>query len=173
MVHLIKEHYTVDDYEQWEGKWELIEGTAYAMSPAAIGKHQWVAGRIVSFLNKLLEECNKCFVVSEAEWRLSRDTILRPDVMVMCGELVNYFSDRPEIVFEVISPSTRLRDEITKKELYRLYKVPYYALVYIDEERVEFFRLENGEYRKSEPTFNICGIEIELDIDYIFRKKRG
>jgi hypothetical protein len=27
-------YYTYEDYVQWEGKWELIDGIPYAMSPA-------------------------------------------------------------------------------------------------------------------------------------------
>ena len=36
-------HYTYDDYCQWEGRWELIEGMPYAMSPAPVPAHQRVA----------------------------------------------------------------------------------------------------------------------------------
>jgi hypothetical protein len=33
-------HYTYDDYVQWEGNWEIINGIPYAMSPAPSKKHQ-------------------------------------------------------------------------------------------------------------------------------------
>ncbi len=33
-------HYTYDDYCQWEGRWELIEGMPYAMSPLPVPDHQ-------------------------------------------------------------------------------------------------------------------------------------
>jgi len=29
-------YYTYDDYCQWEGRWELIEGMSYAMSPLPV-----------------------------------------------------------------------------------------------------------------------------------------
>ncbi|WP_457626586.1 hypothetical protein [Persephonella sp.] len=29
-------NYTVEDYKQWEGDWELIEGIAYAMVPSPL-----------------------------------------------------------------------------------------------------------------------------------------
>ena len=170
MQPMLIERYTIKDYIHWEGDWELIGGVPYAMAPAPVGKHQWVMMRLGSFLNQALENCDRCFVVGEAEWRISEDTVVRPDVMVMCGELVNYFSDTPEIVFEIVSPSTRLRDEIMKKELYRHQRVPYYALVYPDEERVVFYRLEGEEYKQAEAKFRICDEDIELDIDYIFKR---
>ena len=33
-------HYTYDDYIQWEGQWELIDGIAYAMVPAPSVEHK-------------------------------------------------------------------------------------------------------------------------------------
>jgi len=36
-------HYTYDDYSQWEGRWELIDGIAYAMTPAPWFSHQRVS----------------------------------------------------------------------------------------------------------------------------------
>ncbi len=170
MEPMLIERYTIKEYLHWEGDWELIAGVPYAMAPAPVGKHQWIMMRIGAFLNSALEECEKCFVVGEAEWRIAEDTVVRPDVMVMCGELVNYFSDTPRIIFEIISPSSKLRDEIMKKELYRQMKVPYYALVYPDEERVLFYRLENGQFKEAEAKFRICDKDIKLNEDYIFRR---
>ena len=37
------EHYTLDDYRLWEGDWELIDGSAYAMSPSPMVTHQSVS----------------------------------------------------------------------------------------------------------------------------------
>lgn len=39
-------HYTYDEYCQWEGRWELIEGIPYAMSPAPSPRHQWISANI-------------------------------------------------------------------------------------------------------------------------------
>src|SRR5690606_8258397 len=43
-------HYTFEDYERWEGRWELIYGIPYAMSPQPNLKHQRVSGNIHSLL---------------------------------------------------------------------------------------------------------------------------
>ena len=32
-------HYTVDDYQHWEGDWELWNGVAVAMAPSPFGPH--------------------------------------------------------------------------------------------------------------------------------------
>ena len=41
------EHYTYDDYCQWEGKWELIAGAPMAMAPSPVINHQAIAGNIL------------------------------------------------------------------------------------------------------------------------------
>ena len=38
--------YTYEEYKTWEGKWELIYGVPYAMSPAPILKHQKIGNKI-------------------------------------------------------------------------------------------------------------------------------
>lgn len=39
-------HYTYEEYCKREGRWELIEGIPYAMSPAPSPRHQWVSSNI-------------------------------------------------------------------------------------------------------------------------------
>ncbi|NPA51584.1 MAG: Uma2 family endonuclease, partial [Aquificae bacterium] len=43
-------HYTYEDYKNWEGRWELIDGVPYAMSPAPAPKHQIVSNKIATQL---------------------------------------------------------------------------------------------------------------------------
>jgi len=37
-----KEHYTAENYQEWEGDWELIYGEPYAMSPSPLYDHQHI-----------------------------------------------------------------------------------------------------------------------------------
>ena len=53
-------HYNYDDYKVWEGDWELIGGTAYAMSPAPMKKHQRVSNKISWQLEEMLKDCKNC-----------------------------------------------------------------------------------------------------------------
>ena len=41
-----KEFYTYDDYKNWEGDWELVDGVAFAMAPFALPSHQKISLRI-------------------------------------------------------------------------------------------------------------------------------
>ena len=48
-------HYTYEDWLQWEGKWELIEGHPIAMSPTPVPKHQRIAAALkYEIINVLL-----------------------------------------------------------------------------------------------------------------------
>ena len=78
-------YYTYDDYKQWEGDWELIYGQAVAIAPAPVISHQMVAFNIAYEIRKN-KECEECIVVLEEDWIISDDTVLRPDVALICDE---------------------------------------------------------------------------------------
>ena len=166
MAALVLETYTYDDYKIWEGDWELIYGHPYAMAPSPIGKHQFIMGKIIYNLNKNLEksDCNKCFVLGETDYIISNNTVLKPDVSLVCGELPKFIQKPPVAIFEIISPSTKLRDEITKKEIYEKEGVKYLFLVYPDEKKVVF---NNKEIDKIEIK-SLRG-EIKFDVKEIFK----
>jgi len=56
-----EEYYTVIDYNQWEGNWELIAGMPYAMAPSPMFDHQYATGKIFSLLEQQLNDCPECF----------------------------------------------------------------------------------------------------------------
>lgn len=45
-------HYTYSEYVQWEGRWELIGGIPFAMSPQPSFRHQRVSRRIAAELER-------------------------------------------------------------------------------------------------------------------------
>jgi len=48
--------YTYNDYVVWEGRWELIYGVPYAMSPGPSINHQRLNTRITELLNDVLKD---------------------------------------------------------------------------------------------------------------------
>ncbi len=147
MPTLPRIHYTVKDYEQWQGDWELIEGMPVAMSPAPVLTHQRVNFLIMMALEESLKDCDQCRVIPEAEWRLDHDTALRPDGVVICYKPECYLTRAPEIVVEVLSPSTAELDEHYKFERYAIEGVRHYLLVDPDTLRVRhFIRNDQGRF---------------------------
>ena len=143
------DYYTYDDYKLWEGDWELIDGVAVAMSPAPMIKHQAIAYKLARELGNSIDECDQCMVLGEADWKINDVTLLRPDVVLICDEPHDkYMTKAPQIVVEVLSPSTARRDEKFKFEIYQEERVPYYVMVYPDDFKAKIYKLDGNEYRK-------------------------
>jgi Uma2 family endonuclease len=124
-------HYTVDDYAHWEGQWELWHGVAVAMSPSPFGRYAKLLARTVAALQTAIDSAGcHATVLVEIDWIVSRDTVLRPDVIVVCGlEPEQHVEKVPALVVEILSEATRDRDLSFKLDLYREQGVRWYLVV--------------------------------------------
>lgn len=139
-------HYTYSDYLHWEGKWELIEGIPYAMRPAPIPKHQLTASKLNRSFGNALEGCN-CEVYQPIDYKVSEDTILQPDLLVLCQSIEKNFLDFPPVlIVEILSPSTASKDRLYKFNLYQLQQIPYYLIVDVEQENMEIYQLSADKY---------------------------
>ncbi len=143
-------HYTYSDYCRWEGRWELIDGIPYAMSPAPKIRHQDINTSIVQQLKNNLGNCKKCKAFIYVDWKINEDTVVQPDAIVICKNPGNeHFLDfPPEVIFEILSPSTTHKDKMIKYELYESQGVKYYIIVNPDAETAEIYELKNKSYKK-------------------------
>lgn len=143
-------HYTYEDYRKWEGDWELIGGIAYAMAPSPVAEHQYVVGEILFQLrSQISEKCpEECHVFTDLDWIVSNDTVVRPDVVVICEKVEDYIKTTPEVVFEVVSKATSQKDEHLKFEIYEAERVPYYVLVYPELKKARVFKMKGDKYEK-------------------------
>jgi len=95
-----KPNYCIEDYLLWEGDWELWDGIPVAMSPAPSFFHQAVAGNLFFQLKKALhsEPCSDaCVAVYESDWHVDANTVVRPDLMVVCEKpSASWLEKRPE-----------------------------------------------------------------------------
>ena len=141
-------HYTYDDYLHWEGKWEIIEGIPYAMSPAPGPKHQRIAVNLSTVFALALKNCKACTVYQPLDYLLQNDTVLQPDMLIVCDEIEKKFLDFPPgLVAEILSPATALKDRHTKYSLYQSQAIPYYIIIDPDAEEAEVHALENSAYQ--------------------------
>ncbi len=167
LAYKYRPHYTVEDYLKWQGDWELIEGMPYAMaSPRPID--QYLLNELGAFLRNvfLQKECSICKVYEELDWYVSFDTVIRPDLMVLCGEIPEKVESPPQMVVEIVSPSSRQMDEGLKFELCEMQGVKYFVLVYPDERFVKVFELIEGKYTENVDRgfiFEKCQVEINFE----------
>jgi Uma2 family endonuclease len=157
-------HYTYDDWVQWEGKWELQEGFPIAMSPAPLPRHQQVAASLQAELVFALKKCKKCFCYHPVDYKISEDTILVPDVLVVCGKIKKPFLDfPPALVVEVLSKSTALRDRNTKYTIYEDQGVKYYLIVDAERETMEVYDLIDSKYIVRNIQTNVYEFQFDND----------
>ena len=171
--------YNVDEYQLWKGDWELWEGSPVAMSPSSFAKHGSVTAQIVTALNTAVDaaQCNASVIVA-VDWIVSSDTVVRPDVTVVCGAIPEkHIMESPSIAIEVLSPSTRNNDLGFKRGLYEEQQVPWYLILDPENERLAVLSIgSSGKYEevatpnKTEPLkISICDdCELEIAIDRLF-----
>jgi Uma2 family endonuclease len=173
-------NYTYDDYKNWEGIWELIEGLPVSMAPAPMKIHQKIASELFFYLKQeLQEECLECEVLYETDWKISNHTTVRPDIVLVCNdEGKQYLTKAPKIIIEILSPSTAKKDETVKFELYEEEKVEYYILVYPNDLKAKVYQLKRdkyskvGDFTKEKLNFRDIECDIELDFEKVFRRFR-
>lgn len=149
LANKIIPHYTYDDWIHWEGKWELIDGHPIAMSPTPVPPHQRAAAELITELTLALRKssCKKCKVYDSLDYKITDDTILVPDILIICGDVKKKYLDfAPVLIVEILSPSTALRDRNTKYDLYREQGVEYYLIVDVDKKSIEVYRLQGEQY---------------------------
>ncbi len=173
-------HYTYGDYIHWEGDWELIEGNPFAMAPSPAFNHQSISMLIGTSLTDSIKSCKNCMVVSEMDYKIADDTIVRPDIALVCEQKDGaYIKKSPELIVEIVSKSSATRDEKIKLTLYEVEKVPYYILLYPEDLKAKIYKLKNSKYEKIvdllEGSFIFDEIicQAKIDFDFVFERFRS
>jgi Uma2 family endonuclease len=149
---LKKEHlprYTYEDYCQWEGRWEIIDGIPYAKSPLPSGKHQWISVKLITLFNEALKSCTQCRASMPMDWKVNDLTVVQPDVFVACFDFrkLKYITETPVVAVEILSPSTRDKDVSLKQEIYQEKGVKYYLIVDPEDDTYKVLQLSGREYK--------------------------
>ena len=142
-----------DDYLAWEQEQafrnEYVDGEVFAMSGAS-DAHATVAGNLFANLHGLLRgtPC-KPFMADMKVQVEAANCFFYPDILVTCdprdrGSEASHVKQHPVLVIEVLSPSTEAYDRGNKFAAYRLLpSLKEYALVSIEERRIEVFRRDD------------------------------
>ncbi|MDP2784221.1 MAG: Uma2 family endonuclease [Sulfurimicrobium sp.] len=169
-------HYTVEDYMQWpdEIRCELIGGEIWDMSPAPTVEHQELLSNLHVEIALFLREQEKsggggkppCVALfAPVDVVLAFDTVVQPDLIVVCdpAKLANRknVQGAPDLVVEVLSPSTAAKDKREKKALYERSGVPQYLIIDPVSYYAELYTLQAGSYGvpqilSAEDTFNLA-----------------
>jgi Uma2 family endonuclease len=141
-------HYTYDDWIHWEGQWKLIDGIPHAMRPMPVPKHQRIANAVGGEFYLALKHCKKCQAFQAIDYKIEDDIIVQPDLLIVCADINKKYLDfAPDLVVEISSPSTALKDRHSKFTIYEQQQIKYYLIVNPDKEEVEVYSIEDGAYQ--------------------------
>lgn len=162
-VPRIKEddRFSYADYLTWDDgqRWELIDGVAFCMTPAPNRRHQSLLGELHrQFSNYLMDKpCQVYLAPFDVRFPDAPEdgndeimTVVQPDIVVVCDQ--NKLDEQgakgaPDLVVEILSPSTSKRDISVKFELYQRHGVKEYWLLYPNEKLLQLYRLaDDGRY---------------------------
>ncbi|HJG87487.1 Uma2 family endonuclease [Pseudoflavonifractor capillosus] len=154
-----EERYTLADVLTWDEqeRAELIDGALVMMAPPS-RIHQKISAELGRQLGNYLEG-KKCevyaapFAVRLFEKAGDRpedvDTLVEPDLSVICdpGKLDDMgCKGAPDLIIEILSPSTQRHDRLTKYNLYQRAGVREYWIVDPAARSIQSFVLEDGHY---------------------------
>lgn len=130
---------------------ELIDGALH-VTPAPTTRHQRIVGRIFNALYELERRGLGMALVAPLDVVLDPENAFQPDVVFVRQENVaRIVRDEgvigaPDLVVEVLSPTTRRRDVLTKVPTYARLGVPACWIVDPDVDRIELLRARGGVF---------------------------
>jgi len=167
---------TIKDYmELPEGTpYQLVEGELI-MSPAPSFEHQRVSGRLFRKLQTSIEDLGLGIVVyAPIDVYLDEENAYQPDIVVVLKDSKARVEERgifgaPDVVVEILSPSTAYYDLTEKKDVYERVGVKEYWIV--DPKRKTFeiysnseegFKLTSQAKKDGKVRSELLGLEIDL-----------
>ena len=183
------ERFTYADYLTWpeEERWEIIDGEAFAMSPAPGRRHQLLSGELFRQLANYLKGKPCQVFAAPFDVRLSERTgltdekivtVVQPDIIVVCDKSKldeQGCNGAPDFIIEISSPSTSKNDLTKKFDLYQRHGVREYWIIHPAEQTLLVYKTEeDGAYGKPDRyawdgkvSVPLLG-ELEIDLVEVF-----
>lgn len=173
--------YTLDDWKSWEGRWELIDGVAYDMTPAPSFEHQRISTKLVVAIAQALEEAmhksggGDCEVLAAPLDVFLPSGVVQPDLVVVCDPAKKSprgVEGAPDLVVEILSPSTASKDLTRKRWAYEEAGVPEYLIVDPEDQVGLLLRLDTAkrfqEVARIEwgSLVNLLGDRLSISLDF-------
>ncbi len=171
--------YSITDYlaneQVSENKHEYLDGQIYAMAGAS-KNHQRVISNLVRKLSEHLRNTPCDTFVSDIKVRIGDIAVFYPDVIVACEPETDsdYYSEKPLIIVEVLSKSTRRVDETSKRRLYQtLPSLQEYVLIEQDIVDIEVCRRSQGwqpEHFFMGDDITFAAIDLTVSVNEIYER---
>lgn len=148
--------YTVEDYYKLpeDARYELIDGVFYDM-PLPLTIHQAMIGRLFARFDRFLSDSRgECEVfLSPFDVQLDEDdrTMVQPDLVVNCSRdrvTRRGIFGAPDLLIEILSPSTRQKDMVLKLKKYEQAGVREYWMIDPEEKTVAVYYFHDSHFPK-------------------------
>ena len=132
---------------------EIIDGEHY-VTPSPATRHQRISRNLLYFIQSYLERHPIGELFSAPfDALLSDFDIVVPDLLYLSNERAQFLTSKnlqgpPDLVIEILSPTTRSRDRKLKRDLYERVGVQEYWVVDPEQDRVEIYRGRTGTFGK-------------------------
>lgn len=145
--------YTYADYLQLpdDERYEVIGGQLL-MTPAPSGKHQTICACLAAILWHFVIGAGLGKVMAAPyDVILSEHDIVQPDILFIAKDRLGIYDAEgplqgaPDLVIEVLSPSTAQRDQAVKRALYARSGVKVYWLVDPEDRSITRIALQSGD----------------------------
>ena len=172
------ERYTYADYASWDddNRYELIDGEVFMMSAPSV-EHERISRelfvQLANFLKgKQCEVFDAPFDVCLSGKGDEDDTVVQPDILVICDKTKldkQKCNGAPDMIIEIISPSSTKHDRLRKFNKYKQAGVREYWIADPVDQSIAVHILESGRYfigaykgEGSIPVHVLEGCEIDL-----------
>ena len=178
-------NYNYADYLQWtfDGMVELINGKIFKMAPAPSSGHQIILMELSGICWQHLKG-NPCKIfIAPFDVRLSKfkedklvDSVVQPDLCIICDPTKideKGCNGAPDMIIEILSPSTAQRDLDLKFNLYEENAVLEYWIVQPNDQTVSVFDLIDskftlrGIYHRAK-IVEVKTIGLDIDLNEVF-----
>lgn len=151
----IPKKYTYNDYLliEDEKRYEVMKGELI-MVPAPFTIHQRISENLGFIISKYVREKNLGSVFhAPTDVVFADDVVVQPDILYVSNNRRDIIKEAaiigsPDLVIEIVSPSSASYDTIEKREVYEKYGVKEYWLVFPQEKAVEVLTIEKGIYKE-------------------------
>ena len=188
-VRKVEKAFTYSDYINWpdDKRYEVIGGEAYNMAPAPSERHQGVSGVLygefyIYLKGKQCKVYHAPFDVAFPEKGETFDTstnVVQPDIVIICDKdkiIPRGCCGPPDLVVEILSPSTASNDMKNKRRLYQKSGVKEYWIIDPIHKTVQIYKVnKKGRYGFPETygeddkiKVGLFKDELEIDLSIVF-----
>lgn len=163
-----------------EERYEIIDGIRYEMQAAPAVRHQ----QLVNYLCNCLEDTcapEGLILTAPIDVQFDEQNECQPDIIYISNKNLDIVTEKkiigpPDIIIEILSPSTSYNDKIRKKAVYEKFKVKEYWIVDPVHLFIDQFVLSDDKYMLAHTYGNLDTVHshlfscIKIDLESIFSR---